>query len=105
MHVVPKQTEALIKAMALRAFLEMDWHEITPSYDDEDAWACHWDLLQAACATEWTPEVLALTNKSWASNERFDRLEDLRRFVEKHKVAVTKSWMRHRSMFGWGAPW
>ena len=105
MHTVPQNTETLIKAIALRAFLEMDWEDIAPPHDDEEAWAAHWNLLQAACSVDWTTEILALTNASWATNERFDRLEDLRRFVEKHKVAVTKSMMRHRSLFGWGRPW
>jgi hypothetical protein len=104
MDAVPQQNDALLKAMALRAFLEMDWEDIAPPSHEHEAWSAHWALLQAACSMDWNTEILALTNASWSYNERFDRLEDLRRFVEKQKVAVTKSWMRHRQV-GWGRPW
>ena len=102
MHSLPTQTDPWVKALALRAFLEMDWTDIAPPEDDRTAWLAHWQVLQAACNFDWDPEVLRITNATWAADERFDCIADLRRFVETHRVAVTRLMERHRGSAGWG---
>lgn len=94
--------EALIKALALRAFLEMDWEEVAPPRDELDPWLSHWSLVEAACLTDWAPEVLWLTNRSWAHAERFACQDELRAFVGRHAEGMRKSLERHRAMAGWG---